>query len=459
MASPLLLRALAAALAVAGPSLAQVPEYTAELIGSGVVVNDMNADGAVVGWTLDGGVQAFLARPGQAQVLLPLPAGYASAWAQGINDAGVVVGSASASSFPEVGQPCAWYPDGAGGHTVELLELLDGFTQGVAYDVNNRGDIVGWCLFPGFQGGPTTWFDAPGGPLNLADLGAPSGPKEINDEGVVVGISGPLFDIDTLSPITLPSLTGSFTGFQGWAVNDANEIAGKGFHGSQRSAASWTAAHGWVSHSLLFGISASVQSFDINADGVVVLEAPTPSVAYPGVGTFTLASRVAPASGAWSFLVSLGGAINDAGQIAAIGNGPGGQSGVVLLTPVGDVGFEDLRDGLAGSTGVPQLTGSGVLATGQTVSFALAGALPGGTTSLVLGLGVLGAPFKGGTLVPTPDILVPGIPTDSNGFYVFGATWPASVPQGAQLFFQVWIPDATGPAGFSATNGLQVTSP
>lgn len=119
----------------------------------------------------------------------------------------------------------------------------------------------------------------------------------------------------------------------------------------------------------------------------------------------------------------------------------------------------DLGNGLAGINGVPELAGNGSLEDDTPVYWQVVDGAPNASTTFLIGIATLFAPFKGGTLVPTPDILIPGIPTDSNGFYFFGVNWPASVPQGAQLFFQVFIPDGTAPQGLSATNGLQVTSP
>ena len=50
--------------------------------------------------------------------------------------------------------------------------------------------------------------------------------------------------------------------------------------------------------------------------------------------------------------------------------------------------------------------------------------------TLVLGSAGLFAPFKGGTLVPTPDVLLPGIVLDGTGGFVAPFAWPAGVPSG-----------------------------
>jgi hypothetical protein len=120
--------------------------------------------------------------------------------------------------------------------------------------------------------------------------------------------------------------------------------------------------------------------------------------------------------------------------------------------------WADLGLGLAGSDGVPELSGAGTLAGGTPVIFTLEHALPASTTALVVGLAAAYAPFKGGTLVPSPDVLVLGLPTGS-GTLVLPGTWPSGLPSGLPLFFQNWIVDAAGPKGLAASNGLRGTTP
>jgi hypothetical protein len=332
-------RALALSAACASVGAAQVPQYSAEVTGPATLVNDINEHGEVVGWALAGGtVRAYLARPGgQPYELLPLPPGHASSWAQGVNDAGVVVGSSSKGSLPEFGQAVAWFPDGAGGYTTQFLGQLPGHTQSVAYDVNNVGQIVGTSILPGMQGGPTVWFNAPGGLLDISALGAPGSPKQVNDAGIVVGISGGLFDLGALQALPLPALPGNWSGFQGWAISDVGGLAGTAFLGGvARAPAIWTSGGGWQTIGPAFSLSSNVQAFDLNDDGVAVAEIPQPAAYFPQVGTVGLASLLIPSQqGQWSFSMNFGNAINDQGQIAAIGmHLQSGASGVVLLTPV-----------------------------------------------------------------------------------------------------------------------------
>jgi len=74
----------------------------------------------------------------------------------------------------------------------------------------------------------------------------------------------------------------------------------------------------------------------------------------------------------------------------------------------------------------------------------------GSPALLVAGFGSLFAPFKGGVMVPTLDIVLP--------FTTFGATLvvqePAPVPPGLSLLIQFWVADPLGPVGVGATGTL-----
>jgi predicted carbohydrate-binding protein with CBM5 and CBM33 domain len=121
--------------------------------------------------------------------------------------------------------------------------------------------------------------------------------------------------------------------------------------------------------------------------------------------------------------------------------------------------FADLGDGLVGSNGLPELTGAGTLAAGDPVSVSLTQALELAPATLVLGLSALDAPFKGGVLVPHPDVLFDGLTTDGAGELVVNGTWPAGVPSGFVTYLQCWIVDGQGPKGLAASNGLSATAP
>jgi hypothetical protein len=123
----------------------------------------------------------------------------------------------------------------------------------------------------------------------------------------------------------------------------------------------------------------------------------------------------------------------------------------VLWTP--------LADGLAGTHGAPQLAGEGLLAAGLPTSLFVSGALENAALAFVIGLSRLDAPFKGGLLQPTADLIVSGLVTDSSGELSFSAAWPGGLPSRQILVMQAWIADPATPAGFSSTNGLQAQTP
>ncbi|HZL99765.1 MAG TPA: hypothetical protein VFD43_05880, partial [Planctomycetota bacterium] len=127
-----------------------------------------------------------------------------------------------------------------------------------------------------------------------------------------------------------------------------------------------------------------------------------------------------------------------------------GVPGLADWTPVGGA--------VAGVAGTPCAFGSGPPAVGQAATVTLTGALPAAPGWLVLGLQRLNAPFKGGVLVPAPELLLP-LATDGQGGHSFSWSWPAAAPPGLELWLQHWVVDAGGPSGLSAGNGLHVDVP
>ena len=126
---------------------------------------------------------------------------------------------------------------------------------------------------------------------------------------------------------------------------------------------------------------------------------------------------------------------------------------------VGSCGaFTNLGGGLAGVQGVPLLVGSGALLPNSAVTLTLSQADFFAPATLVVGLSALQAPFKGGVMVPRPDILISGLMT-AFGFETFPFTWPAGVPSGFQTWYQFWMPDSAGVQGFSASNAILATAP
>jgi uncharacterized Zn-binding protein involved in type VI secretion len=111
-------------------------------------------------------------------------------------------------------------------------------------------------------------------------------------------------------------------------------------------------------------------------------------------------------------------------------------------------------DDLALPYGVASLVGSGTLLPGAPFTLQLTGGPPAGVAHLVAGLSWLAAPFKGGTLIPQPDLVLLGLPLGAHGQLTLTGTWPAGIPSGTLLAVQYWLPDVHGPAGFGASNGV-----
>ena len=126
-----------------------------------------------------------------------------------------------------------------------------------------------------------------------------------------------------------------------------------------------------------------------------------------------------------------------------------GLQGLVDWIPVGG--------GVAGG-GAPCTFGTGTPSVGASAQVTLVGALPGKPGWLVLGLDRINVPFKGGIMVPAPQLLVPLL-TDATGSKVFGWTWPPGLPPGLVLSLQHWIADAGAPDGLAGADALSVKVP
>jgi len=121
--------------------------------------------------------------------------------------------------------------------------------------------------------------------------------------------------------------------------------------------------------------------------------------------------------------------------------------------------WTDLGQGLAGTAGVPLLTGSGALIVGLPVTLTLTDARTNSISALVIGITNISVPFKGGTLVPSADVLVQGLPTGPAGSIVLSGNWPPGIPSGISSYFQHWIVDPAGSQNLAASNGLSGTTP
>jgi len=121
--------------------------------------------------------------------------------------------------------------------------------------------------------------------------------------------------------------------------------------------------------------------------------------------------------------------------------------------------WQDLGFGLAGDDGLPFLFPQGALQPSTPFGLVLRDGAPGAAAWFIFGLSELSLPFKGGVLVPNPLLVLPAPPISGQGVSSLAATWPSGVPSGIQLWVQCWIADASGPAGFTASNAVMGTTP
>ncbi|MCB9898245.1 MAG: hypothetical protein H6825_09605 [Planctomycetes bacterium] len=144
-------------------------------------------------------------------------------------------------------------------------------------------------------------------------------------------------------------------------------------------------------------------------------------------------------------------------DIQVFGFGKGTLNGL-QLTRI-ETAFTDLGGGVEGESGLPELFVQGELVAHTPITFSLARAALRTPATLVLGLSRLDAPFKGGVLVPAPDVLLPLGTTNDEGTLDVSAVWPDGVPSQTAFFMQCWLPDAAAAQGFAASNAVQADVP
>lgn len=121
--------------------------------------------------------------------------------------------------------------------------------------------------------------------------------------------------------------------------------------------------------------------------------------------------------------------------------------------------WADQGGGVGGVTGVPVLSGQGAPFAGQNVIVSLTHARPSTPATLILGASASPLPLYGGMLFPVPQIVIPGLPTDSAGNLMLWTQWPTGVPSGLDLYMQYWLPDPTAPFGVQGSNAIYLQTP
>jgi hypothetical protein len=118
--------------------------------------------------------------------------------------------------------------------------------------------------------------------------------------------------------------------------------------------------------------------------------------------------------------------------------------------------WKTLGQGSPGIDGIPWLHGEGSPSAGQPVSLRIEHGHPSTPVALIAGLTALMAPFKGGTLMPQPSLILTGLFTNPAGELTLSGSWPA-IPGHPQLYLQAWLVDEASPTGLAGSGALRVT--
>jgi probable HAF family extracellular repeat protein len=333
----------------------------------------------------------------------------------------------------------------------------------IGYFINGSGQVVG--VSDRASGPQHAFIDTPGsGMLDIGTLSGMSAGYGINDSGMATGVSvlpsglvqhafkyttgGGMIDIGTLGG----------DGSTGYAINNAGLITGTAQTTGDASSHAflYSSGPGMVDLGTL-GLGST--GYAINASGVVVgistnMNLQGRATLFTGGSAYDLNNLVDSSAAGWTLTQARG--INDNGDIAGFGVFQGQARGF-LLTPVVSA-WTDLGSGKAGISGTPMLTGTGTLAAGSSDQLDLTNAKASAANTLVFGVSLLNAPFKGGTLVPTPLLTFP-LPTDPAGAASLPFVMPAGLPSGVALYFQCWIQDPAASSGLAASNGLKGITP
>ena len=336
----------AASTLVAAAAHAAPPTYRVEVLGPNMSGFDMNASGTVVGRQLNAQQvgKAFVARRGEAPMLLPTPAEWQSSDAYAISPNGIIVGAVSTGTIASIGsRAAAWHPV-KNGYQFSLLTPYPGDTHSTATAVNSHGDIVGGSGGLGLGSYPRA-VRFVSGPAQL--LPQISLPADVNENRVVLAYNQ-LLDLDDMSITTIPLPPGNWQGFVGIDLTDNGNFCGYilGFSGCSTFPLRYRPGVGWE---FVGGCATTTAANSINERGdVTAYVANTSSwIALVGEENANPASLIDPADGAWTILGV--GSINNSRAMLASGR-PLGDAVTKLLRLV-PIRVEDLDgDGVVGSS-------------------------------------------------------------------------------------------------------------
>ena len=297
----------------------------------------INENGDVVGWsTGPAGTRAFLYTRAGGMVALPALSNRPRSVARDINDAGVIVGSASAGGT-DLGHAVLW----SGGTVLDLGTLGTGFYS-EAWGINNLGEVVGWSDTSGdsgLTGVHAFLYRQAEGMVDLTPASDTGYAEDINDAGQVTGYKtapGGVYHAFRWQEGTFLDL-GALPGFAhsfGWAINESGQVAGNSTTASGNSERLFRFTDGAVLQNL-GGVGEHNVAWGINASGEVVGtrgQSLKRAVLYTDAGGLQDLDTLIDGSLGWVLLAAHD--INDDGQIVGYAsNSFTGQTHAVRLRP------------------------------------------------------------------------------------------------------------------------------
>ncbi len=424
------------------------------LYASAYAINDTDK---IVGMAYDasGALQTVQWVNGQISVIPGLSPSAASV-PDDINDAGEISGRQHVFSG---GIYYGIYWD-ALNNPLALEGLPSGFPYMVrAHAINASGQIAGMAQ----QGKPDFWGHAAVWHQNSlqTDLGFMGGGHfseayGINDAGDVVGVAA----VASTNQHAFLWQNGQYTDLSTWSGGGASSIAyginNLGVIVGLNSSVASVFSEGKVTKlTMPAGVSAFTPAIDINDAGDIIA---TGSKGFPiEVGVLWRNGKPIDLGTLPGGTISRARRINGAGEIVGEANAANGFFHAVKWS-VTPVAWTNLGQGLAGSNGVPQLTGQGSLVSGSTIQWSLTGAKALATTWLVVGTSQVQIPLLGGTLVPAPSVLIPLV-TSAAGTAAFSANLANGLPTGQAIAAQAWLLDPAGIQGWAASNAILQVAP
>ncbi|MEQ1634798.1 MAG: hypothetical protein ABL997_20630, partial [Planctomycetota bacterium] len=294
--------------------------------------------------------------------------------------------------------------------------------------------------------------------LGFASSGSFADALDINDAGVVVGVAAfsstvsHAFRWQSGQYSNLGTWPGAGATSKAYGINNAGTIVGI----NSNVASVWQ--NGAVNAlPMPPGISAFTPAIDINDAGDIIA---TGSKGFPiEVGVLWRNGQPIDLGTLPGGTISRAYRINEAGEIVGEAQAASGFFHAVkwTVTPAANA-WVNLGQGLAGTSGVPVLIGSGGLVPATPIQWSLSNAKSNTAAWFVVGLSRVSLPLFGGVLVPSPDFVFFNA-TNVAGTASLNLTLAQALPSGQQVTVQVCLLDPAGVAGWAASNAIAATAP